>query len=230
MNAQAQPQDDQQLEQVTPTANERLKGSFSSVFWSAMIAATVLHFAIFALWPQLKAKDMAVKSSSVETINLPPEVKIPPPPKAIARPATPVIASTKISQDVTIAKTTFEQNKVSNLPPPPKDQKTDLGKQPVFTPYTVRPQILNKDEVIKSMERNYPPLLRDAGIGGTVVVYFFIDAKGTVQNTKITKSSGHPQLDSAALKVANVYKFSPALNRDKKVPVWVQFPITFQVH
>ena len=36
-------------------------------------------------------------------------------------------------------------------------------------------------------------------------------------------------LDDAALKVATIYRFSPALNRDKKVPVWVSFPITFQV-
>jgi protein TonB len=227
MNAQAQPEGG---ERAAATANERLKQSFSSVFWSGMIAATVLHFAIFALWPQLNAQDIHQTATSVETINLPPEVKIPPPPKAIARPATPVIASTKIDQDVTIAKTTFEQNKVENLPPPPKEQKTDLSQAPVFTPYTVRPEILNKEDVMRAMERDYPPLLRDAGIGGTVIVYFFIDAKGEVQKSQIFKTSGHPQLDSAAVKVASVYKFSPALNRDKKVPVWVQFPITFQVH
>ncbi len=226
MNAQAQPTS---TEPVT-TANDRLKRSFSSVFWGAMIAATVVHFAVFALWPELNAKDISYTADEVATVNLPPEVKIPPPPKAIARPATPVIASTKVDQDITIAPTTFEQNKVEDLPPPPKEQKTDLSAQPTFTPYTVGPSILNKTEVIKSMERNYPPLLRDAGIGGTVIVYFFINEKGVVKDTRIFKSSGHAQLDSAALKVSEVYKFSPALNRDKKVPVWVQFPITFQVH
>jgi len=79
------------------------------------------------------------------------------------------------------------------------------------------------------MEREYPPLLRDAGIGGTVRVYFFIDENGTVQDTRIDQSSGHQALDDAALEVAGIYRFSPALNRDKKVPVWVSFPITFQV-
>jgi hypothetical protein len=29
--------------------------------------------------------------------------------------------------------------------------------------------------------------------------------------------------------VSEIYRFSPALNRDKTVPVWVSFPITFQV-
>jgi len=39
----------------------------------------------------------------------------------------------------------------------------------------------------------------------------------------------HLGLDQAALTVADTYEFTPALNRDKKVKVWVQFPITFEV-
>ena len=36
-------------------------------------------------------------------------------------------------------------------------------------------------------------------------------------------------LGLGALAVAGLYRFSPALNRDKKVPVWVLFPIEFRV-
>ncbi len=115
-------------------------------------------------------------------------------------------------------------------PESPGDAESLLANAPVFTPYTVGPSILNKTEVIRAMEKAYPPLLRDAGIGGTVVVYCFIDADGTVRDTRIFKSSGHDEIDAAALSVAKVYRFSPALNRDQKVPVWVQFPITFSVH
>jgi len=31
------------------------------------------------------------------------------------------------------------------------------------------------------------------------------------------------------LAVAGLYRFSPALNRDTRVPVWVSFPIRFEV-
>ena len=31
------------------------------------------------------------------------------------------------------------------------------------------------------------------------------------------------------VQVANLYRFSPALNRDQKVAVWVSFPVTFAV-
>jgi protein TonB len=77
------------------------------------------------------------------------------------------------------------------------------------------------------LEREYPPLLRDAGVGGTVDVWLFIDDQGVVQRTIVDKSSGHQALDDAALEVARAIEFTPALNRDKRVPVWISLPITF---
>ena len=100
---------------------------------------------------------------------------------------------------------------------------------PTFTPYSVAPSILNRADIVRAMEQEYPPLLRDAGIGGTVTVYFYIDENGRVQDRRIDESSGHQALDDAAMAVSDIYRFSPALNRDKAVPVWVSFPITFQV-
>ena len=211
------------------TANERLKKTFDTWFWGSVIAATLLHFGAFAFWPELTAEDMTFTSSELEAIELPPEIEIPPPPETIARPATPVIAAAEIDEDITIAPTTFEENPVEDLPPPPEDQATDLSAAPTFTPFTVAPSIQNRDEVMRAMMREYPPLLRDAGIGGTVVVWFFIDEEGRVQQNQVNQSSGHQALDDAALAVADIYRFSPALNRDRRVPVWVQFPITFQV-
>jgi TonB family protein len=105
----------------------------------------------------------------------------------------------------------------------------DLSRRPVFTPYTVAPHLLNRDQVLQALQAAYPGLLRDAGIGGTVRVFFFIDETGRVRETRVNGSSGQPALDQAALDVASVYRFSPALNRDQPVPVWVSLPITFRV-
>lgn len=100
---------------------------------------------------------------------------------------------------------------------------------PTSTPQTVAPQITNRSEVVEALEREYPPLLREAGIGGTATVWVFIDENGRVQETRIQESSGDPQLDEAALRVAEIMRFSPALNDGERVPVWVAFPITFAV-
>ena len=217
------------LEILEETANDRLKRTFRSWFWGSLIAATLVHFGTFALWPELTAEDFSFTSEELEAIELPPEIEIPPPPRQIARPATPVMATAEIDEDITIAPTTFDENPVEELPPPPEEHEVDLSAAPTFTPFTVAPSILNRDEIIKAMIELYPPELREAGVGGQVGVYFFIDEFGAVQDYRIETSSGLQGLDRAALAVASVYRFSAALDRDNKVPVWVQFSITFEV-
>lgn len=212
------------------SADARLRRSYSSIVWGAIVISTVLHFAFFYLMPDFQTQTTEVHATALKNIELPPTVKIPPPPEAIARPAVPVAAPTgAIDKDITIAPTTFEMNPVTELPPPPEEEKKkDISETPTFTPYTVQPDIMNRDEVRRVLQDKYPALLRNAGIGGTVLVWFFIDTKGRVENTKIRQSSGHHALDDAALEVANVFHFTPALNRDKKVPVWIALPIRFE--
>ena len=97
-----------------------------------------------------------------------------------------------------------------------------------FTPMTVRPDLINRDEIGRALVRDYPPLLRDASIGGTAVFWFLIDETGKVIKTELKTSSGYPALDEAAAKVAAIMRFTPAKNRDKNVPVWIEIPILFQ--
>jgi len=111
---------------------------------------------------------------------------------------------------------------------PPSPSEVDASPSPVFTPMTSRPEIENVSEVFRAIERKYPPLLRDAGIGGRVVVWFFIDEVGRVQHIRMAQSSGQASLDAAAMTVAEVYEFTPALNGDRPTAVWVQFPVIFQ--
>ena len=228
MNAQAIPAETavEKLE----TENDRFKKSFQSWFWGSMIAATVVHFMVFQFWPTQTAEDVSFTAEELEMIELPPEIEIPPPPEAISRPATPVMATADIDDDITIAPTTFADNPVEDLPPPPTDDGgVDISAAPVFTPMTVRPEIRNRPEVQAALMREYPPILRDAGIGGTVVVWFFITEEGIVRDKRVSQTSGQIQFDEAALKVADVFRFSPALNRDQRVQVWIEVPITFQV-
>lgn len=212
------------------SANERFKRSFRTYFWGALILATGAHFAIFDLWPEMTAVDISSTTGDLTAIELPPEIQIPQPPELIARPAVPVIVPGSIDEDITISPTTFEANPVGALPPPPSPAELvnrDLSETPVFTPYTVRPDIKNMAEVIKALEKEYPPAMRDAGLGGTVLTWFFVNEEGEVQRTLIHETSGFRSLDEAALKVADVIRFTPALNRDRQVAVWISLPITF---
>ncbi len=109
-------------------------------------------------------------------------------------------------------------------------QNTDTPEQAIeaITPELPFETIEPLPPVLEKLRPPPPlPLLRNAGIGGTIRVYFFIEADGTVGSVQIDQSLGHEGLDAAALSVAEVYQFSPALNRDEAVPVWASFPITF---
>jgi TonB family protein len=106
--------------------------------------------------------------------------------------------------------------------------RADISAAPVFTPMTVRPELVNPAETSQALQSAYPPLLRDAGIGGTVKVWFFIDEAGNVAKLQIKEGSGHAALDDAALKVAAGMKFTSAKNRDRTVSVWVDMPIVFK--
>ena len=214
--------------EINATANDDFKRSFSSWFWGSITAATVIHFLVFALMPAMQAEDVSMTNDPMETIEIPDEIEIPPPPEAIARPATPIITDTPIEEDITIPDVTFDANPVENLPPPPDEVETDISAAPMWTTVDIYPELRNREEMGRLLEREYPPLLRDAGIGGTTRVWFFIDETGKVIKTQINVSSGHQALDEVAIKVADRYVFSPAMNRDKPVPVWITLDIKFE--
>jgi len=114
-------------------------------------------------------------------------------------------------------------------PLPREPRPPDYATRPHYTPYTRAPEILNRDELVAAMIGAYPPELMNAGRGGTVRIYFLIDENGAVLNRIFDESSGYPALDAAAMRVASVYRFAPALNGEEPVYAWVSYPITFQV-
>jgi TonB family protein len=214
---------------TTANANERLKQSFDVSLWKSLMAAALLHFLVLSLWPHMTADDLSTAGTELVQMELMPEVEIPPPPDEIVRPAVPVIsADLEIADHVTIPPTTFRDNPAGSLPPPPLG-RTNVSDQPPFTPYEVRPELRNRSEYLRVLQRSYPQLLRDAGIGGTVVLWVRIDESGAVRETRVVSSSGEEALDRVAQEVMrSTARFSPALNRDQRVPVWIQMPVTFQ--
>jgi TonB family protein len=50
-----------------------------------------------------------------------------------------------------------------------------------------------------------------------------------VLDVETAVSSGSAALDQAALDAVRLFRFTPALNRDRKVALWVQQRIVFEV-
>jgi TonB family protein len=100
---------------------------------------------------------------------------------------------------------------------------------PRFIPYDRQPVLQNRREVGAALEGEYPPLLKQSGIGGVVNVWLYIDDEGAVSEVEINQGSGYDALDAAALAVARAMRFTPASNRGEPTPVWISIPITFTV-
>lgn len=130
-----------------------------------------------------------------------------------------------VALDITFAPTDAPQTRelLGNEDRAPDEIKA----QPTFTPFDVAPDLLNPSEVREALQREYPPLLKDAGIGGTATVWFLLSAEGVVEETRINESTGHEPLDAAALRVADVFRFSPGSLEGDGVPVWISLAITF---
>lgn len=211
-------------------AQEALRRQYRVALPSAFLTAVVIHVLAFAFWPPLTLRELTVAGEALEAVNLPPAVEIPPPPPDLPRPAVPVVAPADISEDITIGPTTFADNPVTTLPAPPPDPADTLqDRGTAFAPYTVAPRLLNPDEVAELVRRAYPPALRNAGIGGRAVVELHVGEDGRVQTVRLARSAGHPQLDEAALRVADHLRFAPGLNVDTHVAVWVRIALEFQV-
>lgn len=109
------------------------------------------------------------------------------------------------------------QKGVIKLPenaPPPVDQPRD---QP--------PVALNAQTPVQ-----YPPVLFDQGIEGTVILRLYADSAGTLVNdsTRVQESSGYPALDSAAVAAAPELLFAPARRDGKAVSASFLQPIYFR--
>ncbi len=124
------------------------------------------------------------------------------------------------------------ERRQSAIPSPRSDTpgRTSDGASasPTYTSYEVAPSIANRSEVRRALGIEYPPVLREAGLGGTTLVHMFINAAGMLDSALVAQTSGYEQLDQAALRVAYAFEFVPARNEGADVAVWIQVPITFQ--
>ena len=66
----------------------------------------------------------------------------------------------------------------------------------------VLPRQTNKEFFERLLEREYPPELRRAGIGGNVTVWLKLDTEGRVQEASVKEGSGYTQLDAVAVRIA----------------------------
>jgi TonB family protein len=163
----------------------------------------------------------------LEVIDVPPEVKIPPPPEEIARPATPIIAEEPVEEDITIAETEITANEPVPEAPPPSPTREEPGNTFEFTPSTVKPKC-RSGCTAEDILRHVPPMLKRSGVSCSLRMGIRIDTSGNVTATDLLKSSGNSACDQAVQEWAKTTRWSTAYNRDQAVVVWIDQPITIE--
>jgi protein TonB len=82
---------------------------------------------------------------------------------------------------------------------------------------------------VNKLPPTYPGSLLSKGIGGRVLVTCSVDETGRVVAASIKQSSGHPDLDKAAINAVNKWKFKPATKGGRKIKATCVVPFNFEV-
>ncbi|NOZ74928.1 MAG: M56 family metallopeptidase [FCB group bacterium] len=77
---------------------------------------------------------------------------------------------------------------------------------------------------------HYPKVAQAAGIEGLVIVQAFIDDQGIVKKTTILKGIPNTGLNEAAMEALKAVRFTPAMQKDKPVGVWISVPVNFKLN
>lgn len=84
-------------------------------------------------------------------------------------------------------------------------------------------------EIIRYVSKNtkYPPIAKDAGIQGTVFVYFVVGKDGKVKDVRVLRDVDS-RLDAEAIRVVqSLPEFEPGEQRGKSVSVQYTIPVKF---
>jgi TonB family protein len=65
------------------------------------------------------------------------------------------------------------------------------------------------------------------GYEGSVQVSVHVNARGQPVEELLMNSSGYPELDSATLEAARLWRFAPPISRSEPISVWVQLEVRY---
>jgi len=91
------------------------------------------------------------------------------------------------------------------------------------------PQRFQKPQVRTDRELNYPLSAQLDKIEGDVLIGVFVNVEGKAETVKIFESSGHAQLDSAAVQFANSIEYDPALLDGNKIASWTKLLLKYKL-
>jgi periplasmic protein TonB len=207
---------------LSRSANFLFKQKYGKFFGIAVLISLIGHIAFILGMPAINPEIVVQQETSMEAVDLPPEVVIPPPPKTLAKPSIPQMAEEEIDEDITIEETT---------PPPPDliPEMPTVVQEEKAEEFLMVAETMPKFKTVPKQPK-MPSYIARARVDVTTLIDFYVLKDGSVdQNrTSIVKTSGYPELDEIAAEWAKKIKFHPALNRGEPVQVRVRVPVQWK--
>ncbi len=195
------------------------------VVLGTVCVVVVLFFAFPRFRSDRKATTTTAFAEFVEEIQIPETHQFEPPPSP-SRPSIPVESEMEdFAEDITIEETILEEYTAWEVPPMPDD---DAGRRIRFIPYEEPPHPIGGYAAITS-KLEYPPIAREAGIEGNIVLQIFVNKKGFVEDVVVVQGLPQTGMDEAATRAIKQVRFKPAKQRDQPIGVWIAIPIRFKL-
>lgn len=200
------------------TENDRFKAGYAATMRWATGASFVIYLLVFLFSPELQIEPYRLEEETIEVVDIPESIDIPPPPQELPKPQVPIEAvdDAEVEEDVEIAETLIDDFD-SYVPPPPGGGG---GSGNDFVAFDTKPEIVNY------VPPQYSEFAREAGLEGLVMVDVLVGTDGRVKATRVSRSV-HPVLDQAAVAAAQRATFTPGKQRNIPVEVWVSLPYNF---
>jgi len=116
--------------------------------------------------------------------------------------------------------------------PVPRPEKFKIKKQPVKEYYPAADEFVPVEkapEMIYQETPEYPKGAEKACKEGVTWVKALVDQEGNVKDVELSKTSGMPEFDDAALKAAYKCRFKPAVQNGYPVSCWVTYKVKFSL-
>ena len=208
----------------TPEAD--LRRTYGKILWFCVGSSAVLNALIILLYPtsERAAYGAPEKAIIIQLEDIPEtrQERRPPPP---SRPVVPIATDDPdVADDVTIKETDIDLN---DLLPPPELVEEDFLIEEEEEEIVEIWKVEKKPKLKTRPQPRYPEIARKAGIEARVFVTVLVGKDGRVE--QVGEITGPEVFHGSVREAVKDVTFSPALQNDKPVRVWVSMPITFQL-
>jgi protein TonB len=200
------------------TENDRFKARYPVYMRWALTASLAVYVLLFLFSPQIQITPYRLHEETIEVVDIPQALDIPPPPQELPRPPVPVeaVPDAEVEDDVDLADT-LPEDFDQYIPPAGAG-----GGGNDFVAFDTKPEIL------QWAPPEYPEFAREAGLEGLVIVNVLVGTDGHVMEAVIAQPQ-HEILNKSALAAARKCTFTPGKQRNIPVPVWVSLPYKFSL-